>query len=485
MKESLKKFFRIFIKLRGMFSLGEFELGEPKKENESDEKDIKITEITEKSDIHDEIDVIKELKNLEEEKKKKIDFEKQSIVKRLYVLEQQISVFEKAFPKESKKFLDKIEKLRKEYNVSLEKSKKDLTFEIDPEADGFKLGEVIKIEKEVERFVNKEVKFNSISNRIQKLIVKLNILYNVTLVQNKTHEKEKAALQLVNAKNKLKEITEGLEGYELILNDKRLKDRLIDLVAYAEYLITKTSIRSTEQLPRTIIEDLLKLNTFSNFDYVDEFFIFITQEITNLHNCAVKLDKEKNLFNMNFWNDFLEYETDVIIMSEKIKGQREKVKLLETMAISIKEEEVLENPLEKTRFTLTKIFSQIQDDTILLTLKFLEKVPKEEITFKEIYFLLLTFDVLHFIDELPNELKKYKEKYPYTREEIASKREAVYNSTESKEYIVAITLKDNEKVIKPNLIKALKQLNLDFVEQENEILLNNYYFKQLNSIKNM
>ena len=511
MKESLKKFFRIFIKLRRMFSLEEFELGEPKEENESDEKDIKITEITEKSDIHDEIDVIKELKNLEEEKKKKIDFEKQSIVKRLYVLEQQISVFEKAFPKESKKFLEKIEKLRKEYNVSLEKSKKDLTFEIDPEADGFKLGEVIKIEKEVERFVNKEVKFNSISNRIQKLIVKLNILYNVTLVQNKTHEKEKAALQLVNAKNKLKEITEGLEGYELILNDKRLKDRLIDLVAYAEYLITKTSIRNTEQLPRTIIQDLLKLNTFSNFDYVDEFFIFITQEITNLHNYAVKLDKEtesiiereeekileiilcydkeKNLFNMNFWNDFLEYETDVIIMSEKIKGQREKVKLLETMAISIKEEDVLENPLEKTRFTLTKILNQTQDDTILLMLKFLEKVPKEEITFKEIYFLLLTFDVLHFIDKLPNELnkeiKKYKEKYPYTREEIASKREAVYNSTESKEYIVAITLKDNEKVIKPNLIKALKQLNLDFVEQENEILLNNYYFKQLNSLKNM
>ena len=31
----------------------------------------------------------------------------------------------------------------------------------------------------------------------------------------------------------------------------------------------------------------------------------------------------------------------------------------------------------------------------------------------------------------------------------------------------------------------LKQLNLDFVEQENEILLNNYYFKQLNSLKNM
>ena len=81
---------------------------------------------------------------------------------------------------------------------------------------------------------------------------------------------------------------------------------------------------------------MLKLNTFSNFDYVDEFFIFITQEITNLHNYAVKLDKEtesiiereeekileiilcydkeKNLFNMNFWNDFLEYETDVIIM---------------------------------------------------------------------------------------------------------------------------------------------------------------------------
>ena len=39
-------------------------------------------------------------------------------------------------------------------------------------------------------------------------------------------------------------------------------------------------------------------------------------------------------------------------------------------------------------------------------LKFLEKVPKEEITFKEIYFLLLTFDVLHFIDKLPNELNK-------------------------------------------------------------------------------
>ena len=95
------------------------------------------------------------------------------------------------------------------------------------------------------------------------------------------------------------------------------------------------------------------------------------------------------------------------------------------MKITVKIGEVLDVPITECKYTLIKNFATTNDNKILLTLKFLAELSKE-VTYKEIYFTLLTFDVLHYIDETPNELKnkikKYEEKYNYSREKIAEKR---------------------------------------------------------------
>ena len=138
----------------------------------------------------------------EEEITEKINIAKRTINKRLYVLEQEIAVFKEMYPKEAQTFLNKIQKLKTEYIETLEKSKEKLTFEIDPEINGAKKEEIIKIEREVESFINKEVRFKKISQKLQKLIVMLNTLYNVSIVHSKPNEKQKALQQLENAKNK-------------------------------------------------------------------------------------------------------------------------------------------------------------------------------------------------------------------------------------------------------------------------------------------
>ena len=123
---------------------------------------------------------------------------------------------------------------------------------------------------------------------------------------------------------------------------------------------------------------------------------------------------------------------------------------------------------------------------ILLALKFLAELSKE-VTYKEIYFILLTFDVLHYIDETPNELKnkikKYEEKYNYSREKIAEKRKAVKSiKNATTEYLVVFELKESEEDINDILRETLTELNFDFVEKENKILLNSFYFTNLKNI---
>ena len=100
---------------------------------------------------------------------------------------------------------------------------------------------------------------------------------------------------------------------------------------------------------------------------------------------------------------------------------------------------------------------------------------------------MLTFDVLHYIDETPNELKnkikKYEEKYNYSREKIAEKRKAVKNiKNATTEYLVVFELKESEEEINNILRETLTELNFDFVETENKILLNSFYFTNLKNI---
>lgn len=442
----------------------------------------------------------------EEEITEKINIAKRTMTKRLYVLEQKIAVFKEMYPKEAHTFLDKIQKLKTEYIETLEKSKEKLTFEIDPEINGAKKEEIIKIEREVESFINKEVRFKKISQKLQKLIVMLNTLYNVSIVHSKPNEKQKALQQLENAKNKTIEIAKEFKTSEEILKDPRLKERVIDLMSYAEYLTLKISIRNSNQTPKEAIKSLTIIRDFKNFDYINAFLAFVIEEIS----CGIRnkisilsnelLDKIKEkerklleetfyeenfLYSTNFWNEFMQYETDVISILG-VSGENAKIPLLPSMKITVKIGEVLDVPITECKYTLIKNFATTNDNKILLTLKFLAELSKE-VTYKEIYFILLTFDVLHYIDETPNELKnkikKYEEKYNYSREKIAEKRKAVKSIKNSTtEYLVVFELKESEEDINDILRETLTELNFDFVEKENKILLNSFYFTNLKNI---
>ncbi len=442
----------------------------------------------------------------EEEITEKINIAKRTINKRLYVLEQEIAVFKEMYPKEAQTFLNKIQKLKTEYIETLEKSKEKLTFEIDPEINGAKKEEIIKIEREVESFINKEVRFKKISQKLQKLIVMLNTLYNVSIVHSKPNEKQKSLQQLENAKNKTIEIAKEFKTSEEILKDPRLKERVIDLMSYAEYLTLKISIRNSNQTPKEAIKSLTIIRDFKNFDYINAFLAFVIEEIS----CGIRnkisilsnelLDKIKEkerklleetfyeenfLYSTNFWNEFMQYETDVISILG-VSGENAKIPLLPSMKITVKIGEVLDVPITECKYTLIKNFATTNDNKILLTLKFLAELSKE-VTYKEIYFTLLTFDVLHYIDETPNELKnkikKYEEKYNYSREKIAEKRKAVKNiKNATTEYLVVFELKESEEEINNILRETLTELNFDFVETENKILLNSFYFTNLKNI---
>lgn len=440
----------------------------------------------------------------EEEITEKINIAKRTMTKRLYVLEQKIAVFKEMYPKEAHTFLDKIQKLKTEYIETLEKSKEKLTFEIDPEINGEKKEEIIKLEREVEKFINKEVRFKKISQKLQKLIVMLNTLYNVSIVHSKPNEKQKALQQLENAKNKMIEIEKEFKTSEEILKDPRLKERVIDLMSYAEYLTLKISIRNSNQTPEESIRSLTIIKDFKNFDYINAFLAFVIEEcgirnkISILSNELLDKIKEKErklleetfyeenfLYSTNFWNEFMQYETDVVSILG-VSGENAKIPLLPSIKITVKIGEVLDVPITECKYTLTKIFATTNDNKILLTLKFLAELSKE-VTYKEIYFILLTFDILHYIDETPNELKnkikKYEEKYNYSREKIAEKRKAVKSiKNATTEYLVVFELKESEEDINDILRETLTELNFDFVEAENKILLNSFYFTNLKNI---
>ena len=55
----------------------------------------------------------------------------------------------------------------------------ELTFEINPEIDFEYSGRIVKLEKEIEKFIETEVKFDILSKRLQRLITKLNILHRL------------------------------------------------------------------------------------------------------------------------------------------------------------------------------------------------------------------------------------------------------------------------------------------------------------------
>lgn len=440
------------------------------------------------------------------EEEEKINVAKRTLMTRLYVLEQEITIFEIDFPKEFNAYMDKIEQLRQTYNSSLEEIKKLLTFEIDPELDSSKISEVRLLEIEVRNFIDKEVKFSIICKRLQRLITKLNILYNVSIFHFKQEEKQKVISQLEHAVESATKVAREFKECEYILRDNQLKERVVELVSYADYQIFKANIRSSGKMPKELVESLVTVAEFKQFDYASAFMAFVKDEISDLgellplvsdEECKKVLKRklqnllneatysksvEEQIVDADFWNSFLDFESNLleILQASGVEKEKAKVRLIIRMNINVDEKEVLLLPITNAYLSLTSIYSKVHSKKVLLLIKLLKNVSKE-ITYKEIYFLLLLFDLTYEIQTVPNELAKYVDKYikkyPYNKSTIDARKRSVINSP-SKEYVVAFELNSNEE----NLLTELENLNIDFQVEGNVVLVNSFYFNGLDNV---
>lgn len=435
-------------------------------------------------------------------KEEKINVERRTLMTRLYAVEQEITIFENDFPKEFQDFSNRIEELRQLYSSSLDAVSKELTFEIDPEIDGNRIGQVVKLEKEVQRFIESKVKFNIISKRLQRLIKKLNILYNVSIFNYKDYEKEKVISQLKNALTSAKMVAQEFKGCDYILSDTQLKERIISLISYSDYQILKAYIRNSVKDPREVIPNLTMMTEFEKFDYVSDFVAFIKDELSDLVEllplisdlgCRMEMMSKSNqlfgtftycegedvIIDRAFWYAYFDFESTLLEMlrSNGVTNHYAKVRLITRMDINVNDDEVLVTPMTKTHISLISLFTKTHDERIVLLIKLLKNVSKD-ITYKEVYFLLQVFDAIELVANTPNDIfkyiKKYLEEYPYTRHEVMAKKRLVKNIP-NKEYVVAFKLDDYTKEI----ISTLENINIDFQVVGDLLYINSFYFNEM------
>lgn len=430
----------------------------------------------------------------------------QMMLTRLYMLRQKILIFQNSFPEKYQFFEGKIKKLEDEYNESIQAIKNELTFEIDPEKDGEKYARIIMLEKDIEAFLEKEVKFDIIIKKLERLIVKLNILYNVSLIHTRDEERNKVIIQTKRAIDVQSRIIQEFKSCEYLLNDMRLKNKIVELISYLDYQIFKLMVRNSEVSPNKVLSDLSIIAQFEGFDYKATFEAYIEDELAELGKLMDMIQDEivsrtlkkeyesivweityskddyQKLIDNDFWKDIFELESMTISILKESGINNIKIKIISRVNISVSDKDVLIPPKVNTFLALTNIFSKTKNYKLTLVTKLLKNIS-DDISYKEIYFLLILFDVLDLVENVPNEIKddieKYLKKYPYSNNEISKKKEQV-RLLEDREYVYAFSIQDYES----NLVKELEQLNMVFKNVDNKIFLNKIYFSDLNTVIN-
>ena len=441
-----------------------------------------------------------------EEDDSKISLEKRNLTTKLYILEQEIEMLKNDFQAEYDDFLKRIESLRQMYDSILAESKETLTFEVNPEANSNLSYEITKLEREIRNFIDKEVSFEILSKRFQNLIVKLNILYNSSISYPK--EKEKAISQARVATEKQFELVEEFMKNDYIISDKQLKERFVTLISYADYELFKIILRNSKSIPNEVVSNLVLAKKFVKFDYILAFTAFLKDELSDLKE-LLDLFSDKcyrsffesqinNLFNRismeqafkeifmsrEYWEDVFELESSFInFLKNQNSGNKTKpeVKILDRLDIKISKSDVLTTAKTNAYLTLTKVYTKTFDDKIFLLIKMFENVC-EEISYKEIYYLLLLFECIEIVQNnsktLNKYLKKYISQYSYTDSDMEKKKNMLIHSKETHLFVKAIVLdEDCEKYI-----AILKKLNIDFCFKDNVIYINSFYFQGLNRI---
>jgi len=446
------------------------------------------------------------LEELEKQKEERMCASKRTWLTQLYLLEQEIALLETMFPEKYKEFMERIEALRKDYLSNLEDMKKPLTLAMDPECYYSKIAEVQRLEEAIHTFMEKEVQFLVLSQKLERLIGKLNMVYNVSIFHFKEEEKQKILSQVQHAVAIETKLAQECKACSYCMQDKQKKERWISLLSYADYEVFKARIRNTNQTPEELIKNLVMMVEFDEFDYNQAFQAFIRNEIVDLaklipliqdatckYSMQTQCDKlltelayfqkvENPMMHPDFWKQFLNFETELLAMLKMEKVEKEKIQvgLIESMHIQVEEEELLMVPKANAMLALTQLYAKTQDTKLLALLKLLKEVSNE-IPYKEIYFLLLLFDCVEMVHRIPNTLLQhievYEKKYTYDRKTILEKKKRVENASK-KEYVVGFSLQECEEEI----LSSLQALHMDIQVLEGKVFFNAFYFQTLQHV---
>lgn len=435
----------------------------------------------------------------------KLNMSKRSILAKLYSLEQTLNVLEMDYKEKYDYFMQKIDKLRNDYHTILEESKKNLTFEINPNVDIKKVAEVSMLEDEINKFIEQDVKYDILSKKLEKLVLKLNILYNISIYHP---EKYSSVIdQMKNALNYERELFKAYKEWSTIIGKEDLKERMFSLFSYADYLRFESCIRNSESSPEDFIDDIIIVKEFNGVEINSVFRDFMLDEISELikllplikegifnlsfkdriRKINEKVIKDKNcILNYGTWDELFKIETEIIdflIKENGIDKGTAKIGLFKKMNIKITEDEVFISPKSNTILSLASIYSGVKRNDSILMMKILN-VLSDKISYKEIYLLLVLFDLLHDVKSTENDLlvhvEKYIKKYPYSRDELNSKRNNAFK-VQNKKYIFVFNLNQYEDVI---IEKYLKKCNLDYIIIDSKVYLNTFYFEGLELIYN-
>ena len=469
---------------------------------------IKIPQVSE-ARLENELgkEIVKTEKEVSEtEKYKQINLSNRILLNKLYLIEQKVDLFKEDFPNEYNYFFGEIEKLRNFYKLSLEEEDKTLTLKVDPEFNGELIWKIEELDSKITLFIEKNIKFEIFSQKFQKLIVKLNILYNVSILHS--NEKEKVIAQTKKALEVEMEFVQELKNCVHIFSDRYLKERIITLISYTDYHIFKIILRNSKYSIQEILAHLVIINQFKGFDYISAFNGFMQDEISDLNelldlisnpNYHKEFDKNiKYIKNQIFcdkeiqscvldegiWREIFKIESNLIefLKNQKVDNEDKiKVKIIDRMKIRVREDDVITSPKTNAYLALIEIFSITHDDRIWILIKLWENISKN-ITYKEIYFLLLLFDVTDVIKNTSNilyrQLEKYFVKYPYDKATINRKKIYVMNSNVQKKYVKILSLIEQ----RDKIISILKNLNMDFKIENDGIYINTFYFKGLKEV---
>lgn len=459
---------------------------------------------------YQEKDVIEELleqhKQLEQEDKDKMMLSKRTLTTKLYALKQKIKIFKNDFPEEYQNFLNQINDLEKEYEESLVETNSKMTFEIDPELDNDKIVKVDRLDKSITSFIDYRVKLKILTRKLQTLAVKLNILYNVSIFHRKVEEQEKIQCQIQKAREHLREIAQDIKVSTYIFTDNQAKDMLITLISYNDYLIFRICLMTQNKTPEEILDECTLNIEFYNFDYKSAFISYVEDELSNLEELLVDVkelkyktildkdlsqiyksislsnDKDFTINDASFWNQITDFEIKVLsILKSKEDNEKYKLRILDKMDIDISSEDVLSAPRTNAYLELTNAYFMTQEDRLFLLIKLFDNL-NSEITYKDIYFLLLLFDSMSIVENscktLYKNLEKYREKYSYNCNDIYKKKELVLEKYAGQNYIKAFDVGDEEEKIE----KTLSKLRMDYKITDGYALINSFYFNGFDNI---